>query len=422
MARLVNRSSSRFAAAALAATLAAAALIAPVAPAGAATSVSCPSQITSITSADEAALWSLAERKLTAAATGSTKRYPFGALDGQDTYQRTSAYAWTSGFFPGAMWQLANHTGSASTVGSAQAWTKHLLGLQHYTGTHDLGFMLGIPLGLGMQLAPQKRKQYQTAYINAAMSLSSRWNKNVGAIKSGDYGSQWGVIIDSAMNMPLLLNAADMTSHKKTAKQLRKRALSHYRVLAKNFIRPDGSTAHRIAFNPASGKRIGPIPGQGLSTTSTWARGQAWAIAGFAEGYARSHKQSLLDAALNVTEYWIAHVPAGCVPAWDLDISSDTAPRDSSAAAIAAYGMLLLADELDALDPAGGARYRAYAKDTLHTLSLSEWTTEDSANPGILLRQTYNVPADQREGSYVWGDYYLLAALTQLQGVHVSVP
>ncbi len=386
------------------------------------TSVTCPSDPAPLTATDANKLWALAERKLTAAATGSTSRYPFGAREDATSYTRSSVYGWTSGFFPAELWLMAAHTSDPTWQTKARAWTKHLLALQHYTGSHDLGFMLGLPLGLGMELDATRAPTYRRGYINAAQSLSKRWNHHVGAMKSGEYSGKWGVIIDSSMNMPLLLHAAELTQDPKLSKRLTKRALSHDNVLATHFIRVNGSTVHRGAFNPRTGRFIGAIAGQGLAPHSTWARGQAWAIAGFAQAYAITHRVGQLNNALNVAEYWIANVPAGCVPAWDLDVTSDDAPRDASAAAIAAYGFLVLADELDALEPASGSRYRAYALRTLGTLASSEWTTENSSNPGILQRATYNVPADAREGSYVWGDYYLLAAVARAQGEQVSVP
>lgn len=376
------------------------------------TSVNCPATTIELTPAQRTSLWTLAERKLNAAAQGSTARYPFGAIGERSQFIRTSAYDWTSGFFPGELWLTYQATSDPKWRSKARAWTKHLLELQQYTGSHDLGFMLGLPLELGMSADASKSATYRKAYINAAASLAKRWNANVGAIKSGEYDGTWGVIIDSAMNMPMMLKAAELTTDATLAKKLRYRALSHYHLLARDFVRSDGSTIHRNGYNSRTGKNLGPLPGQGLSASSTWARGQAWAIAGFTQGYALTNDSALLAAAVNTATYWMKHVPAGCVPAWDLAISNPNAPRDSSAAAIAAYGLELLADELDELEPAGGKAFHEYVAATLGTLATNDWTTETSANPGLLRRATYNVPADRREGSYVWGDFYLLRAIS----------
>ena len=187
----------------------------------------------------------------------------------------------------------------------------------------------------------------------------------------------------------------------------------HMLTLANNFIRPNGSTFHRMAFNPKTGALIGPIAGQGLaSTSSTWSRGQAWAINGFAQAYELTKNPAFLKAAEATANYWMSRVPPGCIPAWDLDVSNDKAPRDSSAAAIAASGLLTLAQNEPSADAA--TTYNTYARLTIGTLATPGWLNTNTRNPGILLQQSLNVPALARDGSYVWGDFYLLQALTQI--------
>jgi unsaturated chondroitin disaccharide hydrolase len=108
-------------------------------------------------------------------------------------------------------------------------------------------------------------------------------------------------------------------------------------------------------------------------------------------------------------DYWTSRVSAETVPAWDLDIADPGAPRDSSAAAIAAYGLLALA----AVDPdnSRAGAYRAHALAMLATLIEPPWVTDLSGGAGILQRQAFSVPLDPREGTYAWGDTFLLKAL-----------
>jgi unsaturated chondroitin disaccharide hydrolase len=393
------------------------------------TSVTCPLEIAEVTSAQVEEVFALASRKLAAAAKGKPVRYPFGALGGKSDYQRTGPTGWTSGFFPGALWLTYQHSNRIGWLDRARRWTKGLLPIADFTGSHDLGFMVGIPTSLGFMLDPRasNRARYARAESQAARTLAERWNPRVLAIKSADYGERWGVIVDSAMNAPMLIEVGDRTGGQDGAR-LRRIGMAHMRTLARDFIREDGSTFHRLAYDPRTGRLIGPIPGQGLNArTSTWARGQAWAIAGFAQAYERTGDPQFLDAAWRTASYWMDRVPAGCVPAWDLDLVNPSAPRDSSALAIVASGMLHLADAIDARtpqvdgeqEPSGESlptpseQLRAYALDALGTLASPAWTTANSQNPGLLRRQTLSVPADPREGSYVWGDYYLLDALTR---------
>lgn len=375
------------------------------------TSVACPVTTGPVTQAQADTAFALAGRKLSAAAKAS-KRYPFGALAAQTRYQRTGPTAWTSGFFPAELWTMYRWTGEAKWLRQARKFTNPLIRVANDRGTHDLGFMIGVPMQLAMALDPAsvRERSYLNAEITAAKSLARRWNSAVGAVKSADYNGRWGVIVDSAMNAPLMIKVGQLLGPEGDA--LVYFGEQHMLTLAEHFVRDNGSTFHRMAFNPKTGALIGPIAGQGLaSTSSTWARGQAWAINGFARSYELTGNPAFLKAAQATANYWMSRVPPGCVPAWDLDVSSDRAPRDSSAAAIASSGLLNLA----AHEPeAESARtYRAYALLTLGTLATPGWLNTATRNPGILLQQSLNVPADPRVGSYVWGDYYLLAALTQ---------
>ncbi|MCX6431697.1 MAG: hypothetical protein NTX29_02575 [Actinobacteria bacterium] len=371
----------------------------------AATSVTCPAAPLPITAAQQDRSWSIAATQL--AALSGPASLPFGAT-GSSAYLRTSAYAWTAGFYPASLWLMYEHTSDPAWLRLAAEYTQHVLPVASWHGTHDLGFMVGLPATLGARLDPssQRTTAYASALRTAARSLSTRWNGRVHALRSSYYGGKWGVIIDSAMNAPMLIEVGQREGGI-DGQRLVRRGTQHMVTLANSFVRADGSTRHRLAFNPRTGAVTGPIYGQGLSTASTWSRGQAWAINGFAQAFALTGDSRLLDAARRTADYWTSHVPAGCIPAWDLDVTDSAAPHDSSAAAITSDGLLTLARiETDA---ARSMTYRAYALATLGTLASSPWTVEDGR--GVLQRQSYNVPADAREGTYSWGDAFLLHAL-----------
>ncbi len=381
-----------------------------VTPAAAATSVSCAAVVAPVTSTAVDGAWSAATRRL--AALAGPASFPFGATGG-GAYRRTNAYAWTSGFYPASLWLAFGRTHDPAWQTLARRYTDRLLPVAGWRGTHDLGFMIGLPVGLARTLDPERAALYDRALRVAAESLSSRWNARIGALQSATYAGRWGLIVDSAMNAPLLIEQGQAAGSV-AGRRLARLGLAHLITLRRDFVRADGSTIHRQAYDPRTGRLLGPVPGQGLSAASTWARGQAWAIAGFARGYALTGDDRLLEAARRVAAYWTAHVPAGCVPAWDLDVSRDSAPRDSSAAAIAAYGLLTLADAEP--DSERAAADRDHAVRTLGTLVAAPWlpAADASGVRGVLQGQTYNVPADRREGTYAWGDAYLLAALALL--------
>ena len=375
----------------------------------ASTTVSCLPEPQQVAPEDVARLDALARKKLLAAATPSYKRYPFGALRAESTYQRMKGDKWASGFFTASLWREYERTHAKKYLTKARAFTEGLLPQAFNTNTHDLGFMVGLPAGLGARLDPDpsRRQRYHDAVVNAARTLAKRYDPKVQAIKSADYDGKWGVIIDSAMNAPLLIEVGQELGGDEGQKLI-DIGTAHMRTLARDFIRPNGSTYHRMAYDPQTGALIGPMPGQGLDgEKSTWSRGQAWAINGFTRAYELTKDPTFKDAAKRTASFWMT-TRQGCVPAWDFDVTNSRSPMDSGAAAIAADGLL----RLDAVDPSIGAG--SYARYLLGTLTAPWWLSSYSINPGLLLQQTLNVNSDPREGSYVWGDYYLLSAIAQL--------
>jgi unsaturated chondroitin disaccharide hydrolase len=362
------------------------------------------------TTIDDAAVWVVAGTRL--AALARRPSFPFGAT-GRSAYRRTNAYAWTAGFFPTSLWLLYGRTGDPATLRLARAFTDRVLPVARWTGTHDLGFMVGLPAVAGMARDPDARRRatYEVALDTAARSLSSRWNARVGALRSASYGGQWGLIIDSAMNAPLLIRAGQSLGGADGAR-LATQGLQHMLTLQRDLVRPDGSTIHRMAYDPRTGRPLGPLPGQGLRTTSTWSRGQAWAMDGFTQAFELTGDSRMLDAARRASDFWMSAVPEGCVPPWDLALAPGSAPRDSSAAAIAADALLrLAATEPDA---ARATADRRYARAGLATLTSPDWVSRAPSARGLLQHQAYSVPLDAREGTYVWGDAYLLDALSLL--------
>ena len=373
---------------------------------------SCPAAITQLSAGERDRALRTAARRMAAYDRPPRRALPFGAFEGARRVVRTSPTAWTAGFYPATLWSLYEATGQRRWLTAARRWTAPLLPVARYRGSHDLGFMVGLPAGLGARLDPSRtrRQAYSDAVVRAARTLAERWNPRVGLLKSADYGDRWGVIVDSAMNAPLLLEAAPLVGPR-TAAMLRARGSGHLRTLARTFLRADGSTFHRLAFDPESGAMVGPIPGQGLDpASSAWARGQAWAVYGLAWGYRLTGDGGLLEASRRAAQYWYDHVTSGCVPAYDLSVTAPDAPRDSSASAIVAAGLQQLAT-VDP-DPALAAQWRGSAALTLGTLARgAPWTPARDRRPGFLRRQAYSIPMDRREGTYVWGDHYLVAAL-----------
>lgn len=122
-------------------------------------------------------------------------------------------------------------------------------------------------------------------------------------------------------------------------------AVQHAKTTQRTHIRPQNSTTHLVVFDPNTGAVQQSLTNQGYTDDSCWTRGQAWAIAGFAETYGWTRDGSFLDTAKDCADYFISHLPESHIPPWDFDASlhdDEIQPTDTSAAMIASYGLLLI--------------------------------------------------------------------------------
>jgi unsaturated chondroitin disaccharide hydrolase len=194
-------------------------------------------------------------------------------------------------------------------------------------------------------------------------------------------------------------------------------AISHATKTLANHVRADGSTYHVVDYNPTTGAVIDKYTHQGKSDESTWARGQAWAVYGFTMVYRETGDLQFLEAARRTADYCLANLPDDFVPLADFRSTyTDLAHKDSSAAAIAASGLIELSQLED--DPARSQRYRAGAANILDSLASPTYLTSTSANAGLLLHGARNYPGENR--TYMFGDYYFVEALLRYSRLAAS--
>jgi hypothetical protein len=352
------------------------------------------------------------ERLATTAAAVPPGRYP--AWTGPDGIWTTTGHkAWTSGFFPGTLWLAYGATGDAGLKAEAE---KRLGGLEtekRDTSGNDQGFKILGSFGNAAQLTSVDA--YRQVVVRAARSLASRFVPVVGATRSwGDRSSpEVRVIVDNLMNLELLFWASKHGGDPAWFAIARSHALRTMR----DHMRSDGSTFHVVDYSPESGAVERKGTRQGHARDSTWSRGQAWAVYGFTMAYRETGDRRLLDAARRVADWFIDHLPADRVPHWDFDAPGiPNAPRDSSAAAIAASGLL----ELAALEPDPGraAGYRAAAESIIASLSAAPYLAPEGTSQAILLHGTQDFPRGNFDTGLAFGDYYFVEAL----GRYLSPP
>jgi unsaturated chondroitin disaccharide hydrolase len=330
-------------------------------------------------------------------------RFP-SLTDRAGEWQLSPGSSWTSGFFPGSLWLMDQYTHRPVFAQAARAWTAALAPQAAVTWSHDIGFEIFTSFGNGYKQTHDEA--YRRVILQAAASLATRYDPTVGAVRS------WGarsddahflVIVDGLMNLQMLFWAAQHGGSSHWAQM----AISDALTVRKHFIRPDGSLVHLVDFNPISGAEQSRGNPQGYDLNSTWSRGQAWAVAGFTIAFAQTHDPRFLDAARRTAAYFLAHLPSDCVPYWDFQAPGiPDAPRDSSAAAIAADGLV----QLSRVDPdATRARAELRAAGAL----LSALSTNDLAASGqaILAHGTSNKPGGRYDTGTSYGDYYFLDAL-----------
>jgi unsaturated chondroitin disaccharide hydrolase len=318
---------------------------------------------------------------------------------------------WVGGHWTGLLWLAYAHTGDRAFERAAREWTARLEPRQNDTTTHDLGFLFELSHLLGARLTGDAL--LHAPAIQAARTLARRFNSK------GNFIQAWGLlngtanqrgraIIDTMMNLDLLFWASQTTGERNFADI----ATAHARTTLKWHVRADWSTSHVADFNPDTGEFIKQDTCQGLSATSCWSRGQAWAMYGFAECYRETRDLQFLDAARNLAGYCLRRLPSDRVPYWDYDsplIPNDV--RDSSAASILAAGMLNLATlEPDAMN---ADCWHAEAIAILESL-WNNYSSRGTTEPCILLHATRSKPDGSMDHGLIYGDYYFVEALTRL--------
>ena len=163
-------------------------------------------------------------------------------------------------------------------------------------------------------------------------------------------------------------------------------------------------------YDQNTGALLNHFTKQGYATESTWSRGQAWAMYGFTTAYRYTHDRRFLDTARRTADYFVRRLPPDHVPYWDFDVPDKaTAPRDTSAAAVAASALLELSG--DESDPAAKQRDIDTARDILTSLSSPTYAPRDPTFAAILQHGTQNLPKGQADSGIMFGDYYFIEAL-----------
>jgi len=316
---------------------------------------------------------------------------------------------WCSGFYPGSLLYIYEYTRDSGTLKEAEKRLAILKKEKHYTGNHDLGFMMFCSFGNAYRITGNA--SYKPTIDTAAASLATRYRPGAKVIQSWNSNKQWKgpVIIDNMMNLELLAWVSDHGGDPK----YKEIAINHANVSLKNHFRPDYSSYHVVDYDMNTGTVLKRGTAQGASDESAWSRGQGWGLYGYTMMYRFTRNQNYLKQAKNIAKFILnnPNMPADQVPYWDFNAPNiPGAYRDASAAAVIASALLELGQYATKSER---KLYVSEAKKMIVSLSSDAYCAKPGENGGFLLmHSTGALPLKSEvDVPLSYADYYYLEAL-----------
>lgn len=327
-----------------------------------------------------------------------------------DSLKTCTSSAWVAGFYPGTLVYLYQATRKKNLYNEALKKIVLMDNQQYNTGTHDLGFMMYCSYGTLYNMKPDSK--YKQILLNAARSLSTRFNPKVGCIRSwgkSDDTTQFRVIIDNMMNLEFLMWATKVTGDS----SFYHIAVSHANTTMKNHFRPDYSSYHVVVYNPLTGKIIRKQTAQGVSDESAWARGQSWGLYGYTMMYRYTKDKRYLEQAQHIASFILnnPNLPSDKIPYWDYDAPGiPNAERDASAGAIMASALIELSKYTEG---SLSKKYLSIASIILRALSSPKYKAFIGTNGGFLLKHSVaNMNKNVEVNAPLpYADYYYVEAM-----------
>nr|WP_245583135.1 glycoside hydrolase family 88 protein [Paenibacillus daejeonensis] len=334
------------------------------------------------------------------------------SADNPSGYDADGICWWTNGFWGGMMWLMHHETGEERYREIAEISEAKLDAcFEQFHGLHhDVGFMW-LPTSVANYRVTGNRESRKRA-LHAASLLAGRFNVVGSFIRAWDdleEGDTRGwAIIDCMFNIPLLYWASKETNDPR----YRQIAERHADTVMETFVRPDGSVHHIVEFDPFHGGFVRAHGGQGYGDGSSWTRGQTWGLYGFMMSYRHTGNEKYLQTAQRIAHYFIANIPESGIIPIDFRQPKEPAYEDSTAAAIAACGLIEIANAVGELER---DMYLRPALKLLRRLdeSRADWSESSDA---ILTHGSAAYHNPNRHTSIIYGDYYFMEAIFKLKG------
>jgi len=357
---------------------------------------------------------------------------------------------WTQGFQFGSAILQFDATGEREFLETGRERTVRLMAPHvTHTGVHDHGFNNVSTYGSLLRLMAEgripendwERRFYELALECSGAVQAARWSRTAdggGYIYS--FNGPHSLFVDTIRSLRALV-VSHRLGHALMAENDRRislleRAMDHARATARYSVYYGegrdafdvrGRVAHESIFNVNDGQYRCPNSQQGYSPFSTWTRGLAWAMCGFAEllefldtePEQAGGLETLEKAARATCDFYIENTPPDGIPYWDTgapglaqlgnwrgrpaDPWNPHEPVDSSAAAIAAQGLLRLGKR------SGEERYWQAGMAVASALFDDPYLSRDPAHQGLILHSVYHRPNGWAAGAgepSMWGDYH----------------
>lgn len=407
---------------------------------------------------------------------------PVFTVDGR--YTTRGWTEWTEGFHYGSAFLQFDATGETRFADHARQLTiARMASHVSHTGVHDHGFNNLSTYGNWLRLQREGRlPATHVEFCELALKISgavqaARWSSiHGGGGYIYSFNGPHSLFVDTVRSCRIVM-VAHALGHRlmgenDVAISLLERALQHLEATARYSIfygegrdayDERGRTAHEAIFNPNDGRFRCPNSQQGYSGFTTWTRGLAWAMVGFAEeleflarlgeadlapfGGTTRWRDVLLKAARATCDWYVANTARDGIPFWDggapqlgqlgdwrarpADPFNEHEPVDSSAAAIGAQGLLRLGRLLGP-ETADGHRYWQAGLTTMRTLLAEPYLSTTSEHQGLLLHTVYHrpngwdhIPAGRKVPcgeACMWGDYHVREAALYLHRIISGEP
>ena len=369
---------------------------------------------------------------------------------------------WTQGFQYGSAILQFDATGECKflEIGRRNTVARMATHVTHF-GVHDHGFNNVSTYGNLLRLMNEgripengwERNFYELALKCSGAVQARRWTKTKDGGFIYSFNGPHSLFVDTIRSLRALAIAHQLghvlMDENDRQVSLLDRLLNHARATATYNARHGGGVVHEAIFNVNDGNFRCPSSQQGFSPFTTWTRGLAWAMCGFAEqlefldAVGEGRDRALFEKSARATcDFYIANTPTDGIPYWDTgapllhklgdyldrpaDPFNDFEPVDSSAATIAAQGLLRLGRHLKS------KRYWQAGLTVLNTLFDEPYLSVNAKHQGLILHSVYHHPnrwdyiPPRRKvpcgESSTWGDYHAREAALYIQRIARNEP